>query len=140
VAFSHRQYTIQLQLQVTIILDYVSTMTISRLPEAGSSKRSSGEKMDCNISQVKYKHIGKKTRDVTQGLDNETFLGDGLGGTRVNDLGGTADGTRAGTELLDVLNNIVSAGDLAEDNVLAVEPASLHGGDEELGAVAVYLN
>jgi hypothetical protein len=115
-------------------------MIISRLPEAGSSKRSSGEKMDYIISQVKYKHIGKKTRDVTQGLDNETFLGDGLGGTRVNDLGGTADGTRAGTELLDVLNNIVSAGDLAEDNVLAVEPASLHGGDEELGAVAVYLN
>jgi hypothetical protein len=76
---------------------------------------------------------------VTQGLDNETFLGDDLGGcTRVNDLGGTADGTRAGTELLDVLDNIVSAGDLAEDNVLAVEPASLHGGDEELGAVAIY--
>jgi len=31
---------------------------------------------------------------------------------------------------------LVAVGDLAEDDVLAIEPAGLDGGDEELGAVA----
>ena len=36
--------------------------------------------------------------------------------------------------VLDLLNNIVSVNDLTEDTVLAVEPTSDCGGDEELGA------
>ena len=54
----------------------------------------------------------------------------------VDDLGSAADGTGARAESLDGLDVLVAAGDLAEDDVLAIQPAGLDGGDEELGAVA----
>ena len=49
-----------------------------------------------------------------------------------------ADGTGGGTESLDLLDNVQGLGisDLAEDDVLAIEPRGDNGGDEELGAVA----
>lgn len=48
------------------------------------------------------------------------------------------DGTGGGTETLDLLDNVHGLGisDLAEDDVLAIEPRGDNGGDEELGAVA----
>lgn len=55
----------------------------------------------------------------------------------VDDLGRAVDGTGARTEPLDSRNVLVAVRDLSEDDVLAVEPAGLHGSDEELGAVAV---
>jgi hypothetical protein len=51
--------------------------------------------------------------------------GDGLGG-----LAGL------GSDLLNVLDNVKALDDLAEYNVLAVEPRGLDGANEELGAVA----
>jgi len=61
--------------------------------------------------------------------------GDGGGSTTAT------DGTGAGTASLDGLDDghgsSVTVGDLAEDDVTAVEPAGDDGGDEELGAVAV---
>lgn len=67
---------------------------------------------------------------------------EGVGGTilssaRVDDLGGSTDSTAGATESLNSFDDIVSAGNLAENNVLAIEPAGLDGGDEELGAVAI---
>ena len=49
------------------------------------------------------------------------------------------DGTTAGASSLEGLDDLhrVIINDLAEDDVAAVEPASLHGRDEELRAVAV---
>lgn len=49
-----------------------------------------------------------------------------------------ADGAGGGTETLDLLDNVHGLGisDLAEDDVLAIEPRGDNGGDEELGAVA----
>lgn len=49
-----------------------------------------------------------------------------------------ADRTGGGTESLDLLDNVQGLGisDLAEDDVLAIEPRGDNGGDEELGAVA----
>ncbi len=38
---------------------------------------------------------------------------------------------------LDALDNIHALNNLAKDNVLAIEPGGLHGGQEELGAVGV---
>ena len=61
--------------------------------------------------------------------------GDGGGSTTAT------DGTGAGTASLDGLDDghgsSVTVGDLAEDDVTAVEPAGDDGGDEELRAVAV---
>lgn len=71
--------------------------------------------------------------------------------TTVDDLGldGCFDGPGAAASALDVANNIhglllVGAEscrralyDLAEDDMFAIKPAGLRGGDEELGAVAV---
>lgn len=53
-------------------------------------------------------------------------------------LGGSLDGTVTGTEGLDLLNHLIRLGisDLAEDDVLTIEPRGDSGGDEELGAVA----
>lgn len=42
---------------------------------------------------------------------------------------------RIATELLDLLDNVQALDDLAEDDVLAIEPASLGSAEEELGAV-----
>lgn len=50
-------------------------------------------------------------------------------------LDGTASGT-GGLDGLDVLEGLV-VGNLAEDDVTAVQPGGHDGGDEELGAVAV---
>ena len=52
---------------------------------------------------------------------------------RVRDLAGAAT---AGLDGLDDPQGLI-VGDLAEDDVLAVEPAGDDGGDEELGTVAV---
>ena len=61
--------------------------------------------------------------------------GDGGGSTTAT------DGTGAGTASLDGLDDghgsNVTVGDLAEDDVTAVEPAGDDGGDEELRAVAI---
>lgn len=50
------------------------------------------------------------------------------------------DGTRLATASLDGTNNLIRGGitvrNLAEDDVLAVEPGGDDGGDEELGAIA----
>lgn len=63
-----------------------------------------------------------------------------LSATAVHNHGlrGSPDGTITGTEGLDLLNHVVRLGvsDLAEDDVLAIEPRGDSGGDEELGAVA----
>ncbi|OIC23906.1 hypothetical protein A7L51_18925 [Acinetobacter baumannii] len=48
-----------------------------------------------------------------------------------------ASGAAAGSDLLDGLDNVKTLLDLAEDDVLAVQPAGLDGADEELGAVGV---
>jgi hypothetical protein len=42
-----------------------------------------------------------------------------------------------GSDTLDGLDNVETLLDLAEDDVLAVQPGGLDGADEELGAVAV---
>ena len=60
-----------------------------------------------------------------------------LSSARVDDLGGSADGAAWGAKFLNGLNDLVSLGDLAEDDVLAIEPAGLDSSDEELGAVTV---
>lgn len=61
--------------------------------------------------------------------------------TAVNDggLDGGADSTSGGASLLNGHDGVqgLLVSDLAEDNVLAVQPLSLDGGDEELRAVAV---
>jgi hypothetical protein len=45
---------------------------------------------------------------------------------------------RAGADLLHLLDDGVSVDDLAENDVLAVEPGGTRGADEELGAVGVW--
>jgi hypothetical protein len=45
--------------------------------------------------------------------------------------------TGVGTLSLDLLDEVLSLGDLTEDNVLAVQPGGNDGGDEELGSVGV---
>ena len=45
--------------------------------------------------------------------------------------------TGVGTVSLDLLDQIVVVDDLAENDVLAVQPRGLDGGDEELGSVGV---
>ena len=61
--------------------------------------------------------------------------------TAVDDLGldSGADSTGGGTESLDLLDDVhgLSVSNLAEDDVLTVEPRGHNGGDEELRAVAV---
>lgn len=78
--------------------------------------------------QVKDALVGTTRLSLASG-------GDGGGSTA------TLDGTRAGTASLDGLDDghggDVTGGDLAEDDVAAVEPAGHDGGDEELRAVAV---
>lgn len=53
-------------------------------------------------------------------------------------LDGRADSTGARAERLDLLDDLEGGivGNLAEDDVLAIEPRGHNGGDEELGAVA----
>lgn len=51
-----------------------------------------------------------------------------------NLLGGLATVRADG---LNSLNDVHTLNNLAEDDVLAIEPSSLHGGDEELRAVGV---
>jgi len=60
--------------------------------------------------------------------------------TTVGNGNSLAGGTVSGSDLLDGLDNIETLLDLAEDDVLAVQPAGLDGADEELGAVCVYAN
>nr|BAH79726.1 cyclophilin [Babesia bigemina] len=55
----------------------------------------------------------------------------------VNNLDLFAGGAAAGAVLLHLLDDVHAAGDLAEHDVLAVEPRALNGGDEELAAVGV---
>lgn len=50
-------------------------------------------------------------------------------------LGALAAGGR--TDGLDSCNNVHALGDLAEDDVLAIEMGGGHGGHEELGAVSI---
>lgn len=61
--------------------------------------------------------------------------------TAVDDLGldSGADGTGGGTESLDLLDDGhgLSVSNLAENDVLTIEPRGHNGGDEELRAVAV---
>ena len=45
--------------------------------------------------------------------------------------------TRVGTVSLDLLDQLVVVDDSAENDVLAVQPRGLDGGDEELGSVGV---
>ena len=72
---------------------------------------------ECFLSASRpCKHLSKLTAVVNDDL--------GLGGT-----GG-------GTVGLDLLDNVDAVDDLAEDDVLAVQPRSLLSTDEELGAVA----
>lgn len=52
-------------------------------------------------------------------------------------LNGTAGGTGSLNGLDDLEGLIV--GNLAEDDVTAVQPGGHNGGDEELGAVAVFI-
>jgi hypothetical protein len=49
-----------------------------------------------------------------------------------------AEGAGGGAESLDLLDDLhgLVISDLAEDDVLAIEPRGDNGGDEELGAVA----
>jgi len=55
-----------------------------------------------------------------------------------NHYGGTGRAV-GGSFRLDDLDNLVEATDYFSENyVLAIEPASLHGSDEELGAVRVW--
>jgi hypothetical protein len=60
--------------------------------------------------------------------------------TAVDDggLDSGADGTGAGAEGLNLLDDLhgLLISDLAEDDVLTIEPRGDNGGDEELGAVA----
>lgn len=61
--------------------------------------------------------------------------------TAVDDggLGSGADGAGRGAEGLELLDNLHGAlvSNLAEDDVLAIEPRGHNSGDEELGAVAM---
>ena len=63
---------------------------------------------------------------------------------RVDDggLDAAADGAGLAATLLDVLDGLhrLLIGDLAKDDVLAIEPAGFFCGDEELGAVAIEGN
>jgi hypothetical protein len=69
-------------------------------------------------------------------------VGNPLGGlsTAVDDgrLYGGLDGTAAGASTLEAVDNLLAGiiRDLAEDDVLAVEPGGDDSGDEELRAVA----
>lgn len=60
--------------------------------------------------------------------------------TAVDDgrLDAAAEGAGGGAERLDLLDDVHGLGvsDLAEDDVLAIEPRGDNGSDEELGAVA----
>jgi hypothetical protein len=62
---------------------------------------------------------------------------------RVDNAWVTLSGTRLRSDGLDGSDNLVGFGvslrDFAEDDVLAVQPASWDGGDEELGSVASKL-
>ena len=51
-----------------------------------------------------------------------------------------ADGAGAAANGLDLLDDLprLLVGNLTEDNVLAIEPRGHNGGDEELGAVAIW--
>jgi hypothetical protein len=55
----------------------------------------------------------------------------------VSDLDHLGGGAVAGAHLLDGLDDVHALDDLAEDDVLAVEPRGRDGADEELGAVGV---
>ena len=57
--------------------------------------------------------------------------------TAVSDDDGLLQRARLGAETLDLLDKIHTFSDLAENNVLAVQPGCNNGGDEELGAVGV---
>lgn len=61
--------------------------------------------------------------------------------TAVDDggLDSGSHGTRAAAKGLEILDNLhrVGVGNLAEDDVLAVEPGGDNSGDEELGTVAM---
>jgi len=47
-------------------------------------------------------------------------------------------GARLGAEGLDLLDDIHACGDIAEDDVLAIEPVGLDGTEEELGTVGAW--
>lgn len=73
-------------------------------------------------------------------LQPETKMSRSLDLTAVDNLGldSRADGAGGGAKGLNLLHDSHGLGvsDLAEDDVLAVEPGGDNGGDEELGAVA----
>lgn len=84
-------------------------------------------------------HALKRERLVVQ-LQPDTKMSSSLELTAVDNLGldSRADGAGGGAEGLDLLHNLHGFGvsNLAEDDVLAIEPRGDNGGDEELGAVA----
>lgn len=96
----------------------------------------------------KYKEIKKR---ATQPKFRNPFPSDAtpspflylrdLGGARIDDGGllGVLDGTAGGAGSLKSLDNAhgLLIGNLAEDDVAAIEPRGLDSGDEELRAVAV---
>ena len=53
----------------------------------------------------------------------------------INNGDGLAGLARLASDGLNLLHNIESLKNLSEDNVLAVQPRSLNGGDEELRSV-----
>lgn len=61
--------------------------------------------------------------------------------TSSGDLDGALGLAGAGAEGLDLLDNLEGrvVGNLAEDDVLTIEPRGHNGGDEELGAVALNM-
>ena len=48
---------------------------------------------------------------------------------------GLAGGSAVGSDALDLLDDVHTLDNLAEDDVLAVQPSGLHGAQEELGSV-----
>ena len=78
-----------------------------------------------------------KTDVASLELNVNTFRGD-IKLAALGDLD-SLDGSvrRSSLAVLDLLDNFVALKNLAEDNVLAIEPRSDDGGDEELGAVGV---
>jgi len=65
------------------------------------------------------------------------IISDNLEGSGGLDLDLLAGGARVAAVALDLLDEVIAVNDLAEDDVLAIEPAGDNGGDEELGSVGV---
>jgi hypothetical protein len=89
---------------------------------------------------VSYSNFAQSLKKTGWGIHTTTRLelasgGDGGGSTTATD--GTGGRTASLDGLDDGHGGGVTVGDLAEDDVTAIEPAGDDGGDEELRAVAV---